>query len=61
MRNMQRLSVDVKDGSIFISNDDDFCENAFVQISPDQVDILVAWLKSAKQEAIATDEHPVER
>ncbi|MGE3424842.1 MAG: hypothetical protein AB7N24_22570 [Dehalococcoidia bacterium] len=51
----------MKDGSIFISNDDDFCENAFVQISPDQVDILVAWLKSAKQEAIATDEHPVER
>ena len=51
-RIMWPIKVDVENrGFICISQDcDSLDENAFVLLHPDQVDILIEWLKDVKSE-----------
>ena len=59
---MQQIKVSVRDdGDIWISQPAGlgYDEDAIVSISPDQVDLLVQWLKEAQAEAskIVSEQH----
>jgi hypothetical protein len=49
---MFEVMVKVSDGCIYVEQDSSFHETQSIQVHPDQVDILINWLKEAKEEAI---------